>query len=33
MPHLWIQDEDADWAVQPLNGEAVALGLNQARFM
>ena len=31
MPHLWIQDEDADWAVQPLNGEAVALGPGGAR--
>ncbi len=26
MPHLWIQDEDTEWAVQPLNGDVVALG-------
>lgn len=26
MTHLWVQDEDTEWAVQPLNGAAVALG-------
>lgn len=26
MPHLWMQDEDSDWAVQPLNGDPVAIG-------
>ena len=31
MPHLWILDEDSDWAVQPLNGDAVALGPRGAR--